>query len=64
MTSESGEHKTSKLWYVGVILAILGSVMTNMGVNLQKYSFMSEAKRSVRDKRSYFRQPCWVFGMF
>lgn len=59
------EHKNgaSKLWFVGVILSILGSVMTNMGVNLQKYSFMKEAKRSVRDKRNYFRQPFWVFGM-
>ncbi|TYZ66737.1 hypothetical protein PybrP1_005649 [[Pythium] brassicae (nom. inval.)] len=37
MTGEGGGHKTttSKLWFVGVILSILGSVMTNMGVNLQ-----------------------------
>ncbi|POM71525.1 Hypothetical protein PHPALM_11899 [Phytophthora palmivora] len=61
-----GEHedKTSGLWYVGVILTIVGSVCTNMGVNLQKFSFMREAKgRSVGDKRGYFRQPLWVIGL-
>ncbi|KAI9984366.1 hypothetical protein PInf_005742 [Phytophthora infestans] len=36
-----------------------------MGVNLQKFSFMREAKgRSVGDKRGYFRQPLWVIGLF
>ncbi|GMF27286.1 unnamed protein product [Phytophthora lilii] len=35
-----------------------------MGVNLQKFSFMREAKgRSVVDKRWYFRQPLWVIGL-
>ncbi|OWZ08750.1 hypothetical protein PHMEG_00018654 [Phytophthora megakarya] len=59
-----GEHKSNNLWYVGVILAIVGSICTNMGVNLQKFSFMREAKgRSVGDKRGYFRQPLWVIGL-
>lgn len=56
------ESAASKLWYVGVILSIVGSICTNMGVNMQKYSFMSEAKRSIKMKRGYFRQPLWVFG--
>ncbi|KAJ0403944.1 hypothetical protein P43SY_009437 [Pythium insidiosum] len=60
----NGERKeTAKLWYLGVILSILGSVCTNLGVNLQKYSFMREAKRSVGLKRAYARQPFWVFGL-
>ncbi|KAF1772976.1 Magnesium transporter NIPA [Phytophthora cactorum] len=61
-----GEHKvnSSGLWYVGVILAVVGSICTNMGVNLQKFSFMREAKgRTVGDKRGYFRQPLWVIGL-
>ncbi|ETI45111.1 hypothetical protein F441_10177 [Phytophthora nicotianae CJ01A1] len=61
-----GEHKekSNGLWYVGVILTIVGSICTNMGVNLQKFSFMREAKgRSVGDKRGYFRQPLWVIGL-
>ncbi|KAE8904635.1 hypothetical protein PF005_g29227 [Phytophthora fragariae] len=61
--SEHAE-KSNSLWYVGVILSIVGSICTNMGVNLQKFSFMREAKgRSVGDKRGYFRQPLWVIGL-
>lgn len=59
---EGESSSVSKLWYVGVILSIIGSIATNMGVNMQKYSFMSEAKRSISKKRGYFRQPLWVFG--
>ncbi|KAG1698893.1 hypothetical protein DVH05_014277 [Phytophthora capsici] len=61
-----GEHaeKSNNLWYIGVILTIVGSICTNMGVNLQKFSFMRESKgRSVVDKRGYFRQPLWVIGL-
>ncbi|KAJ0403945.1 hypothetical protein P43SY_009438 [Pythium insidiosum] len=43
----SNGKKVSQLWYLGVILSIVGSVCTNLGVNLQKYSFMREAKRSI-----------------
>ncbi|GLE03303.1 hypothetical protein PINS_up012193 [Pythium insidiosum] len=61
---QKGDGKeTSKLWYLGVILSIIGSVCTNLGVNLQKYSFMREAKRSVGLKRAYARQPLWVIGL-
>lgn len=58
------QSAVSKLWYVGVILSIVGSICTNMGVNMQKYSFMSEAKRSIKMKRGYFRQPLWVLGAY
>lgn len=58
------QSAVSKLWYVGVILSIIGSICTNMGVNMQKYSFMSEAKRSINMKRGYFQQPLWVFGTY
>ncbi|GLE03301.1 hypothetical protein PINS_up012191 [Pythium insidiosum] len=59
----SNGKKVSQLWYLGVILSIVGSVCTNLGVNLQKYSFMREAKRSVSLKRAYARQPLWVLGL-
>ncbi|KDO28741.1 hypothetical protein SPRG_19958 [Saprolegnia parasitica CBS 223.65] len=43
-------------------MAIAASICTDMGVNLQKYSFLCEAKRPV--KRGYFLQPKWAFGLF
>ncbi|RLN53781.1 hypothetical protein BBJ28_00005075 [Nothophytophthora sp. Chile5] len=61
---EKTKDAASGMWYLGVILSIVGSVCTNMGVNLQKFSFMREAKRRcVADKRSYVRQPLWVVGL-
>lgn len=60
---DSSQSTTSSLWYVGVIVSVVGSICTNMGVNLQKYSFMNEAKRAIKLKRSYLRQPFWVIGM-
>ncbi|DAZ96002.1 TPA: hypothetical protein N0F65_009303 [Lagenidium giganteum] len=61
MTCEQKDD--NPLWYVGVIVGILGSVCTNMGVNLQKFSFMREAKKSIKAKRPYVRQPLWVIGL-
>lgn len=51
------------LWIFGMSLSIIGSVWSNLGLNLQKYSFLNEAKRIVNDKRTYWRQPKWVSGM-
>ncbi|KAF0698823.1 Aste57867_10572 [Aphanomyces stellatus] len=56
--------ETYSLWYVGVILGIGASVCTNMGVNLQKYSFMREAKKPAGAKRSYLVQPLWMIGLW
>lgn len=61
--SGGGDKGASDLWWLGVILSIIGSTASNMGVNLQKYSFMREAKRSVNLKRGYMRQPLWVVGL-
>jgi len=60
---EGKENGAHELWWLGVILSIVGSICSNMGVNLQKYSFMREAKRRVTHKRGYVRQPLWVFGL-
>lgn len=59
---DASHSATSSLWYVGVIVSVVGSICTNMGVNLQKYSFMNEAKRAIKLKRGYLRQPFWVIG--
>ena len=53
----------SRLWLLGVFLSIIASCCTNLGVNLQKFSFLKEAKRQVVAKRRYFRQPTWVIGI-
>ena len=49
------------LWYVGVILSILASIMGNFGVNTQKYSLTLESERPVQ--RPYIKQPFWSLGL-
>ncbi|RLO04035.1 hypothetical protein DYB28_012834, partial [Aphanomyces astaci] len=61
---DNSSHETYSLWYVGVILGIGASVCTNMGVNLQKYSFMRETKKPAATKRGYLRQPLWMLGLW
>jgi hypothetical protein len=56
-----GEEETNPLWFVGVITSIFGSVIQNLGVNTQKYSFNQEAKRI--KQRPYVLQPLWMLGL-
>ncbi|RHY30954.1 hypothetical protein DYB32_003894 [Aphanomyces invadans] len=62
MGCEERSTQTYSLWYVGVIMSVGASVCTNMGVNLQKYSFMRECKKPTATKRGYIRQPLWMLG--
>lgn len=48
----------------GAALAIVASVVSNLGVNVQKYSHASEARVTpVRDQRPYVRRPLWWLGL-
>eukprot|EP00658_Telonema_sp_P-2_P018971 TRINITY_DN1742_c0_g1_i13.p1 TRINITY_DN1742_c0_g1~~TRINITY_DN1742_c0_g1_i13.p1 ORF type:complete len:515 (+),score=141.73 TRINITY_DN1742_c0_g1_i13:209-1753(+) len=59
-----GENQgTNPLWWVGVLLSIVGSVISNLGVNMQKYSMMQESKRSKEEQRGYAGQPLWFVGL-
>lgn len=50
-------------WAIGITLAILGSVASNLGVNTQKYSFKRNAMRAVPLTRSHWKDPFWLLGM-
>merc|ERR1712194_638458 len=56
----NSEGESSSLWYVGVIISITGSVLSNLGLNTQKYSMIRELRKD--SDRSYFKQPVWVLG--
>jgi len=51
------------LWYVGAILSILGSTASNLGVNIQKFSFMKNAKLEPEKQKPYAKQPFWLLGL-
>ncbi|CCI41854.1 unnamed protein product [Albugo candida] len=48
----------------GASLAIIASIISNFGVNVQKYSHSKEAIRGVEYQRPYFRRPVWWLGLF
>lgn len=48
---------------VGIIIAVLASSASNLGVNVQKYGFMQEAKRPLEQRRPYVRLWRWWLGM-
>eukprot|EP00808_Paulinella_micropora_P006620 g3986.t1 len=50
-------------WLLGATLSAIGSISSNMGVNLQKYSFLQNSKLPKAEQKSYFRQVRWVMGL-
>ena len=51
------------LWLVGAILAASGSIASNLGVNMQKYSFILNNKLPKQKQKLKTRQPKWLLGM-
>lgn len=50
----------SELWWVGVLLSILGSMLATMGLNLQRYSHRLEAAKPLDERLPYYRQKPWI----
>lgn len=46
----------------GAGLAVVASIVSNLGVNIQKYSHLSEASKPVRERQPYIRRPVWWVG--
>ncbi|KAE9026408.1 hypothetical protein PF010_g2812 [Phytophthora fragariae] len=52
-----------KTWEAfGAGLAVVASIVSNLGVNIQKYSHLSDAARPVCERRPYVRRPVWWVG--
>ena len=51
------------LWWIGALLAVFGSVGSNLGINIQKFSFLQNSKRPTSEQRAYTRQPGWALGL-
>ena len=48
---------------VGVLLSVLSSILSNLGVNTQKLSLMREAKKETTRRRPYAKQHLWQLGL-
>src|SRR5258707_241716 len=51
------------MWALGALLSILGSVASNFGVNLQKYSFMKNGQKPKLQQQHYYKQKYWLIGL-
>ena len=51
------------LWWIGALLAVFGSVASNLGINIQKFSFLENSKRPTSEQRIYTKQPGWALGL-
>lgn len=51
-------------WLFGVFLSIIASILSNLGVNLQKLSMMRESRdKAASKKRLFYTQPMWQMGL-
>ena len=56
-------RRSMSLWYIGAGLSILGSIGSNLGINIQKYSFLQNAQLPIDQQRAYTKQPGWAIGL-
>ena len=54
---------SSYLWIYGCVSSILGSIFSNMGVNVQKYSQKCNAAMAVENQLHHCQQPLWFAGL-
>lgn len=54
------EVRDTELWWVGVLLSLLGSMLATMGLNLQRYSHRVEAAKRLDERLPYYRQKPWI----
>lgn len=47
----------------GAALAVVASIISNLGVNIQKYSHADEAKAPLHEQRAYVQRPMWWLGL-
>ena len=59
----SSDEDSGSLWYVGVIMSIVASILSNFGLNVQKLSMNREAVIEFDRQRPYIRQPLWALGL-
>ena len=47
----------------GAVLAVVASVVSNLGVNIQKFSHAQDSQLPDVDQRPYIQRPLWWIGL-
>ncbi|KAJ3367712.1 hypothetical protein GGF31_007173 [Allomyces arbusculus] len=53
---------TSTRWIYGVIISVAGSIVLNIGLNLQKYAFRKNEMLDSSLRKPVYKMPMWVLG--
>lgn len=61
--NSSVESDGDSLWLIGVIISIVGSILSNFGLNVQKFGQMKNEKLPKEEQKSYVKQPLWWSGL-
>ena len=59
----SGTTHAEWEWALGITLCLLGAATTNLGLTLQKRSFLSNDAQPLSEQRSASKQPLWLAGL-
>lgn len=62
-SAADGRGEGGSLWWLGVLLSVVSSILSNLGVNTQKLSLMREAAKPAAQGRPYAKQPLWELGL-
>jgi hypothetical protein len=57
------DMEATKLWWVGALLSLLGSLVSIMGMNLQRYSHRLEAAKPLAMRSPSYKKAPWVMGL-
>lgn len=64
MVFEFSYHSSpSYYWVVGVLLACLASLISNIGLNLQKLLHIKNAHKTDEEKKQYYKHSLWWLGL-
>ncbi|KAI9220715.1 magnesium transporter NIPA-domain-containing protein [Blastocladiella britannica] len=54
--------QSSNRWLIGVVISVGGSVILNVGLNIQKFAFRKNEMLAPDDRLPAYKLPLWVFG--
>lgn len=62
-SSSNGTSREDWEWGLGILLCLFGAACTNLGLTIQKYSFLRNDAKSPAKQKPAMNQPWWLLGM-
>ena len=59
---EEASSDISPTFFLGVVISLISSAVTNLGANVQKWALNKECRRPAHERRPMYKIPIWVAG--